>query len=1067
MARHSYRDRSLTSNEVAELWFDILTKCQYVPELLAVFAKWIDEQTHPLFTPTWTTLARSAARTPGFEHSAHSFAKKAFDLIVHAKEDAESKAEVYVGLARALLSHDSKEAEQYFMAAIDIVSKLGDEVLNRWSALLDLADRAGKENLNTSSEMAYSLARCAEVVESYNSKHFEWDGTVKAIAGLSAQSVLAIISRWRDRRFGNFPDLLTVATQYLADRGALDSLAVAALAGFDAAWKFPRLLRSAFSVCGSDAEREKVFQHVFRYMRLSRQSESTWKSVKDAISSFGITEPILDEQIIFASKCAAPNENSSHQVYHYQPPAEPAWDTIFADLDVASSIGISNGYKRFRAHGHYSLDSFFKQIVARTTPGHEADLIAAVALMVDLNLYQQNSFFEQLPTTWMSRLAVRAALKDSLKIICERFCMEITKSRYYKNLPSHTMLSAAGLSEAEIFDVVLNALAHSTESMDSDRLFSLVSLLTPNLATVESLDTLRFGLGLLEPVLTEEDGDGSWRKELLPPTTTEEAIAGMIYAALADPCASIRWQAAHAVRLICIFDRRTVVDYLIQFAAQGQGGPFADAGLYFYSLHAQQWLLIALARTALDIPGFLVPYKTYLLKCALEENHVLIRHFATQALTAMAQMHSITLRRDLYNRLRMVNKSPFPIKKSQRHNRFEFRDAQVIEEPLSDPNFIFGYDMDRYWFEYLAECFALSSKDVERMAASIIRDEWKILDGGGWKADERMRRNLFHDRETWHSHSTYPRCDDRSFYLSYHAMMVAAGNMLARFPLHQDPSEREDEFRDWMKRHLPTRSDGRWLADRRDPEPFECPDWKIAKRDKYWRWMVNHAEFDCALRLKGDRLNIWGHWKTGIHEDEQTVTIYSALVSPESSYALLQAAQSAAGAYDVGIPAHGSEFEIDQGIFWLKGWITEEHRDRELDSMDPWAGNTSYPQPRPASPIRQKFGLRSDVEGRVWRMKDAKDAFWSQTWGEPDDDERISVADSGHRLQVSKQVLIQMLKKMGASLIVKVIIERRPHHSKYSTYSKEDHVYISPYFKIYVFEKDGTYKTLRQSACPW
>jgi hypothetical protein len=130
-------------------------------------------------------------------------------------------------------------------------------------------------------------------------------------------------------------------------------------------------------------------------------------------------------------------------------------------------------------------------------------------------------------------------------------------------------------------------MGHSAEMMDSGRLFSLISLLTPNLSTLESLDALRFGLGLLEHVLTEEDGDGSWCKELLPPITIEEAIAGMLYAALADPCASIRWQAAHAVRLLGTFNRQTVIDYLIHFAAKAQVGPFADAGLYFYSLHAQ------------------------------------------------------------------------------------------------------------------------------------------------------------------------------------------------------------------------------------------------------------------------------------------------------------------------------------------------------------------------------------------------------------------------------------------------------------------------------------------------
>ena len=43
--------------------------------------------------------------------------------------------------------------------------------------------------------------------------------------------------------------------------------------------------------------------------------------------------------------------------------------------------------------------------------------------------------------------------------------------------------------------------------------------------------------------------------------------------------------------------------------------------------------------------------------------------------------------------------------------------------------------------------------------------------------------------ETHYSHSSYPRVDDLFFYLSYHAMMVVAGKLLATIPVHYDPDD--------------------------------------------------------------------------------------------------------------------------------------------------------------------------------------------------------------------------------------------------------------------------------------
>ena len=276
----AYFEKSRTSNEIGDVWFDILANSTCVDDvLLQEFKIWTDQLERPLFTPTWTNLARIAAHTPNFENYAYNFAQKAFELTKTAKEDAESKGQTYVKLARAILIKDNLEAKEYFNQAIEVASKIGDEILDRWQAILHLADCAANES-QPSPQTAYKLARCAELAYKYDDDHFEWDGTVTAIAGLCPSSCFAILSRWRDRDFGRSERLNANAISFLLDRGDIHPKIVSALVGFRANWQYGDLMQKIFAACDSQADRERVLNFVLYYMRLEGQSSSVWEPMK-------------------------------------------------------------------------------------------------------------------------------------------------------------------------------------------------------------------------------------------------------------------------------------------------------------------------------------------------------------------------------------------------------------------------------------------------------------------------------------------------------------------------------------------------------------------------------------------------------------------------------------------------------------------------------------------------------------------------------------------------------------------------------------------------------------------
>ena len=269
------------------------------------------------------------------------------------------------------------------------------------------------------------------------------------------------------------------------------------------------------------------------------------------------------------------------------------------------------------------------------------------------------------------------------------------------------------------------------------------------------------------------------------------------------------------------------------------------------------------------------------------EPHVLMRGLAAQALLSL--LTSGHLRDDeLAKKLVLVNVSPFERIASNRYKRVRPREAQQSVEK----EFYFGMDMRQYWFEPLGNHFAKSAVDIEDEVFHVIKEEWQHPGSGSWKEDERQKRGLFRDGETYYRHGGNPRSHDINFYLSYHALMTVAGKLLGTTPLHFDPDSYDEDFSDWIGRHDLTRADKRWLADRRDPAPLEWPDWKNERSAENWQSTITRADLDRAFGLTNNKLNLWGHWTTVSGRRIETLHVRSALVSAGRSVSLLRALQT-------------------------------------------------------------------------------------------------------------------------------------------------------------------------------
>jgi len=1058
-----YHDSFHTSNQIAMLWLDILFKLDSVNEkAMSTFLHWKEGLKSPLFTPTLTALARLCGQRETAKSAAIEFALESFKLIKSERSEADSKSEGFIEAARAILSVSKADSAAFFNEAVLVASKIGDENLLRWSSILDLAERAAKID-RPSPEMAYHFARCAELTYDYvaRDKHFNWQSTIEVLCDLCPSSAITILSRWRDRGFGWHERILPVAIDRLIANGSLDAMDALPLISFRARWTYHRLLDSALNSCATQKGKQSATTYLFNYMRYA---EKGFAKVKEVSSKHRTEIAGLDEIISFEERRKEVSRNSSYKTVDEElgTRSRPKrnWDDVFDGCELTSADGLSRAYAAFKKmEPPWGHDQFFKETIQRIPVGSEAAFIDAIGTTPGFDLYHLRSILELLPGRWKGRPAIIHTLADNLKAFCRRYCMHVKKDRYYEVLPFKEACATAEIGESDLAEVVLDAVGETPDIADYDRLFSLTSMIVIQLSEDEALKALEYGLNLYRPVLEEKDGDGPWSTEFLPPTDIKASLAGYIWAAMAAPEGVLRWEGSHVVLGLAALGRQDVLCHMVKFATEMKSTPFVDVRLHFYGLHALQWFLIGIARAAIEFPSEIAPFDHQIVDWAMrEQSHALIRQFAARAALTLLDSGILEDKDRLKARLGCVNVSPFPKVKSQTSKRIRPKNKKSL---MGDDRYYFGIDIGPYWYAPLGRVFALTQDQIEAKALKVIRSDLGFQAKGRWDEDERGRRRLYEENHTRHSHGSYPRADTLHFYHAYHAMMIVAGNLLDSTPMINDLTySKEDRFAEWIDRHELSRKDGRWLWDRRDPTPMLDYSWENRNNDLDWS-ILSMDDFDEALH-DGRMLNIWGDWTTSDSKHEQSVQIYTALVSPDKSLALLRALGTTVDQHLFALPSAESDMEIKESGFALKGWVVDHIRGGRLEGQDRWGGCISFPPPTPARFIIDMMNLEADSDLRLWKDKDCSVVLESQTWGHYDEALRHvdTNPEQGRRLQASFEFLLEMLEKIGSEMIIEVQIDRKIKYQPYERGGEDDKERIPPKPGLYILRADGRFITL-------
>lgn len=1042
-------DASFLANHIALLWWDALSIVRAVDsDEVGAIEGWLAKKSRFVFATTWSKLAWRAART-GLSDLALLFCGRARGLIADSREHATIEAQSWLDLARAILPVFRDEAAACFEIGLGILeARLGDESRDWLDVLLEIAKR-GEEIGTPHPELAYRLARAAEFVHENNDHKFPWAAVSGAVAHLCPASALALAGRWADRDVADISSTVTGILPLLVSDKHVSCGQGLSLWKLASDWRRGELLEACLSRTPSLTDRESLLAGFVNELALEAPDRYEAEKLKLVADQFGLTSEKLDQLLSRPLDRETRRQRNSLARLDVSP-KEPL--PLEGDFTRPEEIDrVMETWARSRsADGVFVLrDDVVRQMAEKVPLARRLDHIRAWLEVESLSATDILFSLQEIGKAWgTGSLAVSEQLLESQARLISQRAEELLLSGFSIGF----LLGRRGEESVPLPDYDLapfiEAASLQAGDLDARVLFQLTMEVVQRLSSEEAREVLAYGLGRIERMQRESDGDGSWHPGLIPPESMTEAVAGLLWARLASPFAGQRWRAAHAVRRLGQMNEQATIDAVMRRIELAEGGAFVDSSLPFYSLHARLYLLIALARVAHEHPMVLQKHAEQLSRFAFDGlPHVLMRAFAVDAALALNSTFPGTYTNGAIAALKSINCGRLDSGKT----------PQRVDSPGRRDHLGYELDLKPYWFKPLGSVFGISVDEVTDQVVDWVR---KDCIRGAWCSGGEARREQFRRQSSSPYKSEQPAVDNHEFYLAYHAMFCVAGELLSEHPIVIDRWE-PNAFDSWLRRHQLASNDGTWLADCRDPWPIKRRPWQNEECSESWRWEVARKDFEDALCIDGGlpvSLPVWREWHFSEGAKTEEFSISSALVSETAAELVLCQLQVARDPNEGYLPDDDQYETVRLGRHRIWGWVRSPDSASGLDQFDPNAGKLPFPAASPGKEIRTAFNLHISEDGRQWYsgIQGADTAFCAEVWGDRTKESDYSYPEFGRMLYVGSDFLKMLLKRLKRCLIVKVEISRRE-----SSYARDsEYLYVPPYFRIFLIDSKGSIRSI-------
>ncbi|WP_029034556.1 hypothetical protein [Salinimicrobium terrae] len=1069
-----YKSHDVLPSEIAEVSASILLYCiQQESKVIEQYFNDYIRNTISFKIPNRIILLRAGTRAAHLTGVINELENSTYELIKGLKNARpEEIADHYISIARAVLSSSKDDAAVYFEEAINIVSKFGDEIVNRWEAVVSLGELSAS---HSSQKLAYRFIRVAELVGEYvyREKHWSRSGAMVTCAKMSPQVGISALSRWRDREIGRFEYQLQTLLDYLVKSKIIEPAE---------GWSLARLLEDHhltdfLSTClaneSSDKIKQEIFDDAYNLLRTEGATAEFWMKLKSIGDLYNITNENLEDT---ARSCpdTVREVNTPHKhlrVLNRSEAEIKKWDRIFQDIEFLKPKGfallLNKFSKEFQVKDeqfHWRSIDLFEEAITRTNSNHIQDLIDVILSSEDVSQYESQQCLNLIFDRWKNKVSFKKKWPTIMYRYGQRYAFQLVSDYSFSSIVRELDLNDS--LALELRKGIFEGLSQGQEFVDASVFFEFVKHALTFISTEDTSNLTDYALSRFELHMEEDFGDGPWSEWLYVSDDISRSVAGFIWSALGSPRSKIRWSACHVIKKLADFNCSEILNYLIEWLQHDKVDAFGSKHFPFYNLHAKQYLLIALYRVSVDHFSILFDHRKIFMKYAVLEPHIIIQKFSAEIALYIEKNSPGSYSAKEVSLLKGIGKSKQKVKKEDsgfKVDSYLHKNGKVNTGLKSH----FGYDFDRYWLEPLGEAFGVPRKQIQELCANVIVAEWKLESKTGFSSDPRVSLwNQSQDRETWHDHGSYPKTDDWDFYVSYHSMLNVAAKLVENMPVIITRNSWSDEnpWNSWLSRHLLTRKDGKWLADSRDLLPLERPEWITKGKSDNWRTTIQDHEFLKGImgsRGKETWFNIKGGWTERHNSHYESYSVSTALVSKMTADALMRALSTCSDCHDFKIPDYKeNRVEIASGIFKLEGWILDLDFRKGLDELDPYGKDIGYPPFSLGEKFLKRLNLHSDNDGKTWYFSEGAIGLKCDTWRSDLEDYDEEPEQHGMRLSASLELLKKLCETYNCNLIFEINISR---NISYKFRSKDDKYEYLTHHKIYLLSADGRLKSTTEN----
>lgn len=1027
-------------------------------------------------------VVRTVAPVPAMHPFAILTAERVRSRLEVVDEEANYRVSQMTKLARAVIRFNREEARAYFNQAIELADQVGDEVFQQWRALMALA-RAAATVERRDDRRAYRLAQVADGLRPHLTEALDDPEVLNTIGGLSPTTAIAVASRWRDRNDysnGLFAEAQLAEGSHLAP-DPIAALSLLPFRDFNALDCLTRAIRYA------PEHGYRVARVIGEYLRHKRYIAGSFDALDSTAAELGIE--LTRTELAPTRRCSGPEPEDAAGSSHWlgENPADraervDASKARLAGCDLTSVEGWSAAFQLLASREESLRDADVVDHAMQVPLAGLFDMVAAYLEHGVTSVFFHSALIDRLAEYPNLPRSVRMQAEALARAAAMRFRLQIATATYDPiDQASLTKLAAGTTQNLDLVGIATLQLGADPEALTAEQCFGLAGKLATRLSPTDAqtaLDDLTNAFILVAPL---DSADGEFDSVPSVPATRSECLAGYLWAALGAPETGTRWEAAHCVRLLIALGCADEITALHQFA-QGtlESTPFVDHRLPFYELHARQWLLLAIARAALD-PDSQDQVATFvpLLRAVAfgSDPHIVMQASASSALRALATRGVTELTEEEENRCVAINEPVAVLSGnwSDLMSRAQADPADDSDEQASDekpaspqvdssPRFFF--DFKDHWCRPLAEAFGMSATEIERLARVEATEHVDLQALRSLDQDPRSALELYGRNSTYVYKFDWPEADDLRFYLAVHSLLTVAGRLIKDRPTYRDDEMDLDLYEKWLEDFQLTRRDGRWLADRRDAPPASAFITETTSPDPDWVWRLSKDHFTEYLLPGEDWVTVWEYSDDRTYQANQRVQIRSALVAPGKARSLALALQTAPTFLAYQYPTTDQpDWNLATEGFELTGWIQDQGGREGIDNKDPLGASICYPPARPDDAIIKLLNLMPDDDMRLW-TRDGKSAARATNW----DDTRPAAPGrtngrEGHRLEIRRGTLQDLLQSLEQSMVIAVAIEREHERLKPKNYERitddgNNLPFLGPSWKVFLFDDSGECRTL-------